>query len=125
CLLFCFFFQAEDGIRDFHVTGVQTCALPISAALRGFIDSELRASFDREYAARLVLGPHGRGADAADITLFADAMTDNLMQRYGSALLAFDGRPRIRLKSETPLPNNRGVRVSTEILRDGGDPIPV
>src|SRR5690606_39733081 len=26
---FLFFFQAEDGIRDFHVTGVQTCALPI------------------------------------------------------------------------------------------------
>src|SRR5690606_40315478 len=24
-----FFFRAEDGIRDFHVTGVQTCALPI------------------------------------------------------------------------------------------------
>src|SRR5690606_18777341 len=24
-----FFFQAEDGIRDFHMTGVQTCALPI------------------------------------------------------------------------------------------------
>src|SRR5690606_4381927 len=33
--LFClvvFFFQAEDGIRDFHVTGVQTCALPITQA---------------------------------------------------------------------------------------------
>src|SRR5690606_29809700 len=29
CLLSFFFFQAEDGIRDFHVTGVQTCALPI------------------------------------------------------------------------------------------------
>src|SRR5690606_40330579 len=28
-----FFFQAEDGIRDFHVTGVQTCALPISQPL--------------------------------------------------------------------------------------------
>src|SRR5690606_40733631 len=27
---FFLFFQAEDGIRDFHVTGVQTCALPIS-----------------------------------------------------------------------------------------------
>src|SRR6266487_6072124 len=26
----CFFFQAEDGIRDGRVTGVQTCALPIS-----------------------------------------------------------------------------------------------
>src|SRR5690606_39970497 len=36
CVLSCslfFFFQAEDGIRDFHVTGVQTCALPISASL--------------------------------------------------------------------------------------------
>src|SRR5207249_9148259 len=29
-LLFFFFFQAEDGIRDRNVTGVQTCALPIS-----------------------------------------------------------------------------------------------
>src|SRR5258708_30357600 len=30
-LLFFFFFQAEDGIRDDLVTGVQTCALPIFA----------------------------------------------------------------------------------------------
>src|SRR6266478_9373831 len=28
-MVFCFFFQAEDGIRDLTVTGVQTCALPI------------------------------------------------------------------------------------------------
>src|SRR5690606_39695840 len=32
--LYFFFFQAEDGIRDFHVTGVQTCALPIFRAER-------------------------------------------------------------------------------------------
>src|SRR3712207_7014856 len=32
-LLLCCFFQAEDGIRDIGVTGVQTCALPISAVL--------------------------------------------------------------------------------------------
>src|SRR5690606_39871862 len=31
--LLVFFFQAEDGIRDFHVTGVQTCALPICMSL--------------------------------------------------------------------------------------------
>src|SRR5207253_7096953 len=37
------FFQAEDGIRDGHVTGVQTCALPISDL---FIDAELRAEAD-------------------------------------------------------------------------------
>src|ERR1022692_4862485 len=29
CCQLCFFFQAEDGIRDYKVTGVQTCALPI------------------------------------------------------------------------------------------------
>src|SRR5207244_7514492 len=33
CCVSVFFFQAEDGIRDDLVTGVQTCALPISVAL--------------------------------------------------------------------------------------------
>src|SRR6266850_2962225 len=37
-LFFFFFFQAEDGIRDYKVTGVQTCALPIS-----FLPAEVRA----------------------------------------------------------------------------------
>src|SRR5438132_8029311 len=34
CALVFFFFQAEDGIRDHCVTGVQTCALPICARRR-------------------------------------------------------------------------------------------
>src|SRR5690606_39433323 len=34
CFEYFFFFQAEDGIRDFHVTGVQTCALPICRPFR-------------------------------------------------------------------------------------------
>ena len=33
--VFIFFFQAEDGIRDTSVTGVQTCALPISGTAYG------------------------------------------------------------------------------------------
>src|SRR5262249_59959898 len=41
CVLCClFFFQAEDGIRYWSVTGVQTCALPISA---GAADRSLSA----------------------------------------------------------------------------------
>src|SRR5256885_3584285 len=36
CVLSFFFFQAEDGIRDYKVTGVQTCALPISAGAHAF-----------------------------------------------------------------------------------------
>src|SRR5690606_40470773 len=37
CYVFFFFFQAEDGIRDFHVTGVQTCALPIFGLLDAYL----------------------------------------------------------------------------------------
>src|SRR5262249_57677387 len=40
----CFFFQAEDGIRDWSVTGVQTCALPIfdlQALFRCCVDVEI------------------------------------------------------------------------------------
>src|SRR5205823_8102349 len=46
---FFFFFQAEDGIRDKLVTGVQTCALPISSQSAG---SDRRSGFDRAAAAR-------------------------------------------------------------------------
>src|SRR5690606_36661544 len=44
-----FFFQAEDGIRDFHVTGVQTCALPIYFSdWIGKTDQELAVHFAAE-----------------------------------------------------------------------------
>src|SRR5258707_1743343 len=50
-VLFFFFFQAEDGIRDFGVTGVQTCALPIyrqtSFRAGGGSRSEVSATGDR------------------------------------------------------------------------------
>src|SRR2546426_3527897 len=58
-ILYFFFFQAEDGIRDYKVTGVQTCALPISADARGA---------QRPESARAVPGraePALRGALAA------------------------------------------------------------
>src|SRR2546430_5160960 len=41
-LLSFFFFQAEDGIRDLTVTGVQTCALPIFGSTEGMQPLELR-----------------------------------------------------------------------------------
>src|SRR5256885_7030494 len=37
CVVVCFFFQAEDGIRDYKVTGVQTCALQISVGRHAVI----------------------------------------------------------------------------------------
>src|SRR5690606_19830162 len=54
-------FQAEDGIRDFHVTGVQTCALPISVACR-------RAQ------------PRSRHAGAPDPIIVADMTTESAMK---------------------------------------------
>src|SRR5690606_40613851 len=49
-----FFSQAEDGIRDFHVTGVQTCALPISAEHGLALLLDVRApAFDHHLVAAL------------------------------------------------------------------------
>src|SRR5690348_6954579 len=43
-ICFFFFFQAEDGIRDGRVTGVQTCALPISARRRTSVGDGARGT---------------------------------------------------------------------------------
>ena len=94
-------------------------------ALRQFVSGEFNQMFDRDYAGRLVLGAHGRGASDADVKLFSDALADNLMQRYGSSLLDFNTRLQVRVKSETPLRGGAIMRVSTEMLRQGGEPIPV
>src|SRR5215475_14864084 len=71
CIFF-FFFQAEDGIRDFHVTGVQTCALPISLAremlaLAGIEADPARALADGRALAkyREMIAAQGGDPDAA------------------------------------------------------------
>ncbi len=95
------------------------------AALRQFMVTEFNQMFDRDYSGRLVLGRHGRGASDADVKLFSDALAENLMQRYGAALLDFNAKLQVRVKSETALPGGRGVRVSSEFLRPGAEPVPV
>src|SRR5256885_5159292 len=57
-----FFFQAEDGIRDYKVTGVQTCALPISGVARGSRGGRGRADRDSR-AGRAGLGRADRVAE--------------------------------------------------------------
>ena len=93
--------------------------------LRQFVSGEFNTMFDRDYAARQVLGRHGRGASDADVKAFADALADNLMARYGSSLLDFNTQLKVRVKSETALPRGLGVKVSSELIRSGGEPIPV
>src|SRR5439155_13182050 len=59
---FIFFFQAEDGIRDGHVTGVQTCALPI---WRGFL-RERRAALRRRARRSRTRGESAQGAPRSE-----------------------------------------------------------
>src|SRR2546430_11431189 len=67
-LLFCFV-QAEDGIRDLTVTGVQTCALPISLRVRGHAAARLvgsgRAKRPRAQGRVRICPLVGRGGDRA------------------------------------------------------------
>src|SRR5256885_11778663 len=58
-----FFFQAEDGIRDYKVTGVQTCALPIFFAAKP--DERPQAKTTSTCGGRL----NGNFASASDVAL--------------------------------------------------------
>ena len=93
--------------------------------LNDFVKAELDRVMDREYSARLVLARHARGKTPAELTAFADALADNLLRRYGKALIDFDAQVEVRVKSETPLQNGKLVRVASEIVRKGGSPVPV
>src|SRR5699024_12226980 len=50
-----FFFQAEDGIRDRNVTGVQTCALPILMDIQDFVSCMSIICLKWEYCPRMHL----------------------------------------------------------------------
>src|SRR6266498_1454577 len=91
-----FFFQAEDGIRDADVTGVQTCALPISAPLaRGETPGRGRGGV----GFRLGRRPPSVISMACDCVPLEVAMIEarSLTKRYGSTVavdgLSFDVRP--------------------------------
>src|SRR5256885_13318955 len=70
-LTFFFFFQAEDGIRDYKVTGVQTCALPISEGMAVVRDQPSNAAVAPDaqrapvqHAAQSEIRRHGRSLEA-------------------------------------------------------------
>ncbi|MBD8525736.1 MlaC/ttg2D family ABC transporter substrate-binding protein [Pseudomarimonas arenosa] len=93
--------------------------------LHRYVRAQLDSLFEREYSARLVLGRHSRGVAADKINAFAVALSDNLMRKYGNALLDVDPGVSIKVKSETPLRDGKMMRVATDIMRRAGEPVPV
>src|SRR5688500_19726611 len=83
-----FLFQAEDGIRDYKVTGVQTCALPILAeAARAIGFTQVSASHEVEPLIKLI----GRGD-----TCVVDAYLSPVLRRYVDKVVAEIGRASCR-----------------------------
>src|SRR5206468_4368445 len=84
---FFFFFQAEDGIRDLIVTGVQTCALPIFAPRsrpprsRTVDASDLRRDFLREETVLLLLHRRGIRGDQEVRVVQDDLLVDRSEER--------------------------------------------
>src|SRR5256886_13789031 len=103
-----FFFQAEDGIRDLTVTGVQTCALPISVVVPDDNLAEHGVVVDRDRAARSDPGvdadsrarrdiedadPPCRGQEIAVGVLGVDAAFNRMTTRTDVALIDSQGEP--------------------------------
>src|SRR5689334_24144027 len=82
-----FFFQAEDGIRDGTVTGVQTCALPIS-------EDELRVLAHDQSALRRVAMLVAQGVASADVFRAVPIEAGRLLGTKSAALMRFRSEER-------------------------------
>src|SRR6266508_5439742 len=92
--MFClFFFQAEDGIRDGHVTGVQTCALPICFTLAIEVGDDPDV---REWAAYMMLVARALeriGDNAVDVGEQVAFVVTGLFREFSDASHPASARP--------------------------------
>src|SRR5215204_4524334 len=110
-----FFFQAEDGIRDHCVTGVQTCALPISGQASWWAPTVWRLSAILLWAWKLrkLNGPNF----TYPMLLFASAMPEWLMEKMGKIYI---GKP-IKVKTRTELLMTIKPSMRQYVRTDTGD----
>src|SRR5688500_1003201 len=110
-----FFFQAEDGIRDYKVTGVQTCALPIYGSEIGLAQGHFGNGLEGELEPRRIArGAQGTGRIVLEGALVEDAEQARL--EVGAAVvgveqLATGERVRNRVDAEI---------APSEVVRDPG-----
>src|SRR5690606_39549620 len=96
-VVFFFFFQAEDGIRDFHVTGVQTCALPIYSGSHHWVtDPAISGLPRREQFLRAEYAPNEVTARRAG----AEVLKQHIRNIYATRIEI--GRASCRERGESP-----------------------
>src|SRR5256885_12859842 len=106
-LLVCFFFQAEDGIRDYKVTGVQTCALPICGvwvtATRPAVDDAVKRNVFARSLKREVRAPRELGAELERQLEAAALDALGIAHKSGRGAIGF-GRTETALAAAPPAP---------------------
>src|SRR5699024_12160315 len=96
-----FFFQAEDGIRDRNVTGVQTCALPIFHPPPARGRGGRQGGHDRFRPDPAGVGDGGRGQGVADVVLADQRQTHVLRLLAGQGQGEEIGRASCRAAGES------------------------
>lgn len=93
--------------------------------LRQDVKSILLPRTDTVYTARLVLGRHGRELNREQIEAFAEALADQLLRGYASALLDYSLRDRVEVLPLSGDNSERMTRVRTRVKLDGGNRAPI
>ena len=94
------------------------------AELRALVDAVFLPRFDRNYAAYLVLGRHGRAANADQRSRFSDALYQYLLSRYANGLLSFTS-DRLQVLPFQGTPGDERTTVRTFVILNDGRRIPV
>src|SRR2546422_8145249 len=93
---FFFFFQAEDGIRDVAVTGVQTCALPIyQVEVHATFSKSVARGWSRPIRFLWIDGDHTYHGAKQDLDLFAPHLVDGGIVALHDVLHRFEGPIRV------------------------------
>jgi len=94
-------------------------------ALKDAIKDILMPTTDQLYTARLVLGRHARGKDDERIQAFADALANQLLERYATALLEYNISDRVEVLPLAGDNTERLTRVRTRVRLDNDQRAPV
>ncbi|MCF6226570.1 MAG: ABC transporter substrate-binding protein [Xanthomonadales bacterium] len=89
------------------------------------VDDVLMPWFDDVYAAKLILGRHGRGVPAEKIQLFASAMQDLLVERYANSMLGFVSKDQLEVLKLRGKNTEKLTRVRARIALANNQWVPV